>query len=93
MALHGPIQVNGQTIGEWEAVRQQPEGFTMTWSPKPDDVLTYACVVRQNTTLEGNPAVYERFEVRHRFGDGALALASLVLRTGLLRLASKDEDD
>jgi hypothetical protein len=77
MALHGEIKVNGQTIGTWEAVRQPYCGGD---EPLAESMVVYACVVSQSSTLEGNPAILEKFEVRHRFGDGALALASLVLQ-------------
>ncbi len=78
MALHGPIQVNGMTIGEWSAVRQ-----TVTnGPPHADEVLTYDCTVHQDSAPDGCAAVLERFSVQHRFGDGALALAAAVLAKG-----------
>lgn len=73
MALHGEIRVNGMVIGEWEAQRQTEH------QPEPDDVVHYWAMARQNSTPDGCPAFLERFEVEHRFGDGALALAARVL--------------
>lgn len=81
MALHGPIQVNGMTIGEWSAVRKTFIGQ----EPEPDDAVEYECMVRQDSTLEGNPAVLERFTVTHRFGDGALGLASTCIARALVQ--------
>jgi hypothetical protein len=76
--LHGEIRVNGMTIGEWSAQRASHLDET----PGPDTVVTYDCMVRQDSTLEGNPAILERFQVEHRFGNGALALAADVLCDG-----------
>lgn len=84
MALHGEIRVNGMTIGTWEAVRQGDNA-----DPQPDDLLTYACAVNHDTTLQGNPAVLETFSVIHRFGDGALALTANVLATAFARSVTK----
>lgn len=81
MALHGEIKANGMTIGAWEAQRAAGEKA----DPGPDDLVTYDCMVRQDSTLQGNEAVLERFEVTHRFGEGALALAALVLEEGLAK--------
>lgn len=80
MALHGEIRVNGKIIGEWQAKRRVPQGFTMTWTPTPDHVLAYDCIVNQHGTLEDNPPICWTGVVHHRFGDGALGLAAAVLR-------------
>ena len=74
MALHGMIQVNSISIGWWSAVR-----VTTGPQPAPDDMVAYNCQVRQSKTLEGNSGVNWQGQVQHRFGDGALALASEVL--------------
>lgn len=74
MALHGQIMVNQRPIGFWSAVRD-PD-FT---KPKVDDVVPYFCELVMDQTLEGFPAIKWEGIVKHRFGDGALALASLVL--------------
>lgn len=79
MALHGEIRVNGMVIGEWEAQRKSH----LHSDPHPSELVTYDCMVRQDSTLQGNPAVLEHFELDHRFGDGALALASAVIRRGM----------
>lgn len=73
--LHGDIRVNGQHLGEWKAERASH----IDEAPGPDDVVVYACEARIVSTPQGNPAVLERFDVTHRFGDGALALAARVL--------------
>ena len=75
MALHGKVEVNNTAIGSWEAVRHNKVSPT----PLPDDYLIYDCRVYMLETLEGNPAIDWQGEVLHRFGDGALALASKVL--------------
>jgi hypothetical protein len=76
MALHGPICVNGKDIGNWYAQREMG-----VLDPQADDVVTYVCVVHQEATLEGNPAINWAGTLDHRFGDGALALAAKVLTT------------
>ena len=35
--------------------------------------------MRQDETLQGNPEIHERFELEHRYGDGALALVAKAL--------------
>ena len=73
--LHGEIRVNGMVIGAWEAQRH-----THTDSqPLADALVSYECMVRQDSIPDGNPAVLWRGKVTHRFGDGALALAASVL--------------
>lgn len=68
MALHGDIRVNNTKIGEWAAQRTtNPE--TRPWD---DDVNTYRCFVAIHDKVR-------RFEVQHRYGDGAQALAAKVL--------------
>ncbi len=81
MSLHGEIKVNGLVIGTWEAVRQgeiqrQPGVARVI---DPNTTFDYACTANLNSSPDGCPAVLERFTVTHRFGDGALVLASKVL--------------
>ena len=80
MALHGEIRVNGMTIGEWSAQRSSH----LDSQPRADEIVEYDCMARQDSTLEGNPAILWRGKVSHRFGDGALALAAVVLGTALM---------
>ena len=75
MSLHGEIRVNGQTIGGFEITRQT----TLPDEQSHDDVYTYAVDVRQDETLQGNPSIHERFDLEHRYGDGALALVAKAL--------------
>jgi hypothetical protein len=76
MALHGEIKVNDWEIGNWEAVRQTKHVYSI------DEVHTYKCKVflKQQHVLKRGDVSHE-FEVRHRFGDGALVLAEIILRT------------
>lgn len=73
--LHGKIEVNNVEIGAWSAVRKD-KVFT--------GVHTYDCEVTYRN-LEGYPKKAE-FEVRHYEKSGALALASMVISTGLRRI-------
>lgn len=75
--LHGEVQVNGLTIGEWSITRSEiPDKET-----GPDDLVTYNCVVKQSATLNGAPAVDETFVVSHRYGDGAIKLIAKALQS------------
>ena len=69
--LHGDIQINGTTIGSWAAVRKEQVN---------DDTHLYDCklIYRDNQGYlnEG------RFQVKHRYGAGALQLAAEVIRIG-----------
>lgn len=71
MALHGTIEINGRTIGLWEAVRQ--DNLT-----DPDQVSSYAC--RVSVRQLNSPVVVEWEDVlEHRYSDGAAVLAAKVL--------------
>ena len=69
MALHGPIQVNGQVIGNWQARRLTPY-------PDADGTAEYDCAVVMNAD---DPPKVATFRLRHRYEDGALVLAAMVL--------------
>lgn len=69
MALHGPIQVNGQTIGSWQARRR-------TIAIDADGAADYDCAV---VMYADDPPRVAVFQLRHRYDDGALALAAKVL--------------
>ena len=73
MSLHGTIEINNRIIGGWTAQR-----ITNDHAPVIDDDLTstYKCEVY---TTHGPT---RRFEVEHRYGDGAVVLAALVLSKG-----------
>lgn len=86
MALHGEIRVNGMTIGEWSAQRRSDQ-----YEVHADSQVVYDCMVRQDSTLEGNPAVLERFTLTHRFGDGALVLVAKVLQRGVDNAAARED--
>lgn len=76
MALHGAIKVNGNILGAWTAVRvTNTEDAVLT----PDAVSEYECSVGM---LDGDQF---DFNLTHRFGDGALVLASSILREAVLR--------
>lgn len=71
MALHGSIEINHQLIGYWSAVRRSAKT-----QQTPDAVNVYDCEVHSSW----NGEIYlRRFEVTHRYGDGAVALAARVL--------------
>lgn len=67
--LHGDIRINDYPIGVWTAVRKgRVEG----------DVHNYECTVKyRNMSHEFLEA---EFYVAHSYGEGALMLASKVLR-------------
>lgn len=79
--LHGKIEVNGATIGEWWAVRKEqyfpevPQGERLT-----GPFFWYDCGVRYYD-MGGYPMEAE-FRLKHRFGDGALRLAGRVIHQG-----------
>ncbi len=75
MSLHGDIRVNGRLLMQWEARRVTNVAVT----PGPDDVSTYSCRVR--FWASDHLALTSDFTVDHRHGDGAAALAALVLST------------
>lgn len=68
MALHGPIQVNGRSIGHWEAKRALVQ---------PDDLPKGTYVYRTEVALGES----RRFtgSVIHRYDDGPIRLMALVL--------------
>lgn len=75
MALHGEIRVNGRPLGVWEAIRVSHTNV----EPAMDDQVTYSCKVHLDNRRPEQPTKDQKFEVVHRFGDGSLVLASLVL--------------
>lgn len=84
MALYGSIRVNGKPIGIWTATRVKGS----ISHPGPNHVLTYYCTVEQETTLPGCPAIHWHGQVNHRFGDGAVGLAAMVLATAFTHTRS-----
>ena len=74
MARHGTIAVNGEIVGMWSAQRVEPMP-----PPSGDTLCTYRCTVVEH----GPQGVSVDFEVEHRWGAGAVALAALVLETSL----------
>ena len=75
MALHGLIQVNGMTIGSWEAVRKEEDEFD-------EGLFRYQCEVRKQHGDALHPLpVADRWEfsIWHQYDDGALLLAAKVL--------------
>lgn len=76
--LHGEIKVNGTDICEWWAVRKNqvfPPG-----RENDGTFFRYECGVRYRD-IQGYPNEAE-FDVKHRFGDGALLLAAQVVKVG-----------
>ena len=71
MALHGEIKVNGIPIGAWHARRTEDLLFDA-------QVCTYECGVEYYGVGMSDPARQE-FTVRHRYDEGAVALAAKVL--------------
>lgn len=69
MALHGLIQVNGRTIGEWQAQRI---------TGGPGELCTYECTVRTKTDGKWQPQPLH-FILDHHYDVGAVALAARVL--------------
>lgn len=74
MTLHFPLQVNGHTIGTFEARR-------ITELTVPDDcvefddaVHDYSVDMRMHPGHLGRPASRHTFTVSHRYGDGPFAL-------------------
>lgn len=74
--LHGKVEVNGVAVGYWEA---KNIGRVM------NDVCKYECSLYYRNN-EGHPTYAEGFEVIHFQRDGAVGLASTVLRHGLRKL-------
>lgn len=70
MALHGTIEINNKRIGLWQARRTQP-------LLDDDAENDYECEVTWRAFDQ--PATRETFSVRHRYSDGAIALAVKVL--------------
>ena len=73
--LHGNIEVNGQCVGYWEAVRKE----TVL-----DKVHRYECVLYTRNN-EGHP-MHAEFDVKHFETMGAAYLAAMVLRIGVSKL-------
>lgn len=86
MALHGNIQINHNTIGEWSAQRA---------AAHPNGNYIYLCRVRY--VEHGNVLSTKRsFFTTHAYGAGALALASRVLLVAseqIERQVELSEDD
>ncbi|MGB3771722.1 MAG: hypothetical protein WBA00_11325 [Rhodococcus sp. (in: high G+C Gram-positive bacteria)] len=72
MALHFALQVNGKSIGYFEAVR-------VAGTDHADSIGTYRVLIRKHPTPQ-NPAKDYRDIVEHRFGDGAWSLLSAAIR-------------
>lgn len=73
--LHGNIEVNGQKVGYWEAVRGET---VMNKSHR------YACKLYTRNN-EGHP-MHAEFEVIHHEDMGAAWLAHIVLANGVKKL-------
>lgn len=73
MALHGTLNVNGTQIGSWSIVREW-EPATRDEVEDPDTVYVYAWSVSFKDP-DGN-ITSKNGTLEHRYGDGALALAS-----------------
>lgn len=82
--LHGDIKVNHHVIGSWRAVNE-------TVQTSPDAVNTYRVSVAY-TNVRGFHQVAE-FRIEHRYGDGALVLASKVLAEAPNHLRAPKLDD
>lgn len=80
MALHGEIKVNDLVIGGWEAQRTTPR---LDKDKRDGENYTYRCKVWRR--MEDGKEWREEFEVRHWYEDGALELASKVLRQAAMR--------
>ncbi len=72
MALYGDIFASGQKVYSWEAVRRDS-------LIDETQVSTYACEVVWWKPGVDLPLERLKFEVRHKYDDGAAALAAKVL--------------
>lgn len=70
MALHGDIRVNGNIIGSWVATREKGQAV--------DGKFKYRCSALW--TDLGGYRYSADFEHEHKFTDGAIILASDLLR-------------
>lgn len=77
MALHFPLQVNGQTIGTFEARRRHVD-FE---SDEDDDYVTYEIDMQifGGDVYRPNPASRHTFSVEHRPSSGAFALVQAAI--------------
>lgn len=73
--LHGKVEVNGIAIGYWEAVRT---------TPVFDGMNHYECQLFYRNN-EGHP-LHAEFTLTHFEKRGAVALAAMVLTTGMKNL-------
>lgn len=72
MALHGEIKVNTYAIWYWSAVRAEEH---------PDHNV-YDCDLwepEQDWLMDDKPRQQYKFQVKHKYEDGAVALAAKVL--------------
>lgn len=79
MALHGKIEVNGNPIGYWEAVRKERVVADVHW---------YNCVLYYRNE-QGYP-FHAEFRVQHSYGLGALVLANAVIFRGRKEMKGYD---
>lgn len=85
--LHGEIKVNHNEIGRWTAVRKERyfgDGEDQFYE---SDYFKYECHMDYRNGA-GYP-MEAAFTVVHRFGDGAVLLASKVLLQGMGKLKVK----
>lgn len=75
MALHGDIRINGDLLGVWTARRLE--------NP-PKAVNDYECEILMTDGKGG------KFEVRHKFAEGAIVLAAKVLNRAWWALEESD---
>lgn len=75
--LHGEIKMNGITIGEWFAERRERH-----YPPNEENgpLYLYECFLKYRD-IGGYP-MEAKYEVKHRYGDGALRLAANVIAKG-----------
>lgn len=82
--LHGDIKVNDHVIGSWRAVNE-------TVHNGPDAVNTYRVTVAYTNIRNFHQVA--KFYVMHRYGDGALILASKILAEAPNHLRAPTLDD
>lgn len=80
--LHGDIKVNGNVIGEWQAVRTSPD---LRDDNEYDCRMTYR-------NLAGYPMEAAWRITDHHYKAGAAALAARVIAEGMERLRVKPMD-
>ena len=77
--LHGEIKLNDQLIGEWTAVRKK-RFYPHEHDDEGGPYHRYDCTIEYRD-MQGY-LMRANFPVWHRFGDGAMRLASRVIAIG-----------